>query len=68
MMRVFKVPTIHCQGCVESIKLRVMRLPGMREFSGDPRGKTVTVVFEEAHLNEERIREAIRQAGHEVSP
>lgn len=39
MERVFKVPTIHCQGCVDFIKAEVASLPGILEFSGRPPGK-----------------------------
>lgn len=66
MIRLFKVPTIHCEGCVESIGSKVTRLPGVQVFSGNPQGKTVMVQFDEAAVDEDRIREAIRQAGHQV--
>lgn len=64
MKQVFKVPTIHCQGCVESIKSKVTRLPGIQVVTGDPEVKTVTVQFDEKAVDELRIRQAIGQAGH----
>lgn len=64
MKKVVKVPTIHCEGCVESVKFMIRRVPGVQDVTGDPKSKTVTVEFDERTLNEGRIQEAIRQAGH----
>lgn len=66
MKRIFKVPTIHCQGCVDSIKAKVASLPGILEFSGDPNAKAVTVNFDTATVDEAKIREAIQRSGHQV--
>lgn len=66
MKRVLKVPTIHCMGCVESIKSKVTGLPGIQEFSGDPDAKTVAVSFDTAAVDEAKIREAIQRSGHQV--
>lgn len=64
MKKVVKVPTIHCEGCVESVKSMIRRVPGVQDVAGDPKSKTVTVEFDEPTGSEARIHAAIRQAGH----
>jgi len=43
-----------------------MRLSGVQLFTGNPEDKTATIQFDEQAVDEDRIREAIRRAGHQV--
>ncbi|MFQ5894241.1 MAG: heavy-metal-associated domain-containing protein [Nitrospinota bacterium] len=59
------MPSISCQGCVDSLR-KALTSEGAEAVSGDPEKKTIRVRFDERHLDEGRIREAILTAGHVV--
>ncbi|HEX9531879.1 MAG TPA: heavy-metal-associated domain-containing protein [bacterium] len=61
--KVFKVPTIHCAGCVVSVKFIIRRVPSVQDVTGDLESKVVTIAFSEQTANEARFHEAVRQAG-----
>lgn len=60
------VPTIHCEGCVANIAGGVQQLPGVSHVEGDPQAKTVTVAYEPARVDLERIKGAIAERGFAV--
>jgi len=64
--QVFRIPTIKCEGCVESIRSQVTRLPGIQRVTGDAQTKSIVVHFEEHAVSEDAIRSAIQRAGHRV--
>ncbi|MBI4278287.1 MAG: cation transporter, partial [Armatimonadetes bacterium] len=61
-----KVPSMHCEGCVQWIRSVVSRLAGVQDVTADLAEKTVTVRFDETAVDESGIREAIQMAGHQV--
>ena len=61
--KVFKVPTIHCAGCVVSVKFIVRRVPSVQDVTGNLESKVVTITFSEQTANETRFHEGGRQAG-----
>jgi len=58
-----KVPTIKCEGCVETIRTALGKHPGVQTVKGDPNRKEVTVLFDPGRLTEREIRAAIADAG-----
>jgi len=64
---VLKIPTIHCEGCVENIQRALKGIKGVALVEGNPQTKQVTVSYHEQEIDEERIRESIVQMGHQVA-
>lgn len=62
-----KVPTIKCEGCVETIQTALKNRPGVQAVEGDPNRKEVTVTFDPDQLTEREIRAAIAEAGFLVA-
>lgn len=58
-----KVPTIKCEGCVETIRTALSKLEGVQTVEGDPNRKEVTVTFSPDQLSESEIRTVISGAG-----
>ena len=58
-----KVPTIKCDGCMETIRSALSKHPGVETAEGDPNRKEVTVTFNPDQLSETEIRTAISDAG-----
>jgi copper chaperone CopZ len=59
----FNVEGMDCNGCEESIKRSVGRLPGIQQVNADHVSGRVEVTGE---LDEAKVREAIVDAGFEV--
>ena len=58
-----KVPTIKCDGCMETIRSALSKHPGVETVEGDPNRKDVMVTFNPDQLSETEIRTAISDAG-----
>jgi copper chaperone CopZ len=58
-----KVPTIKCEGCVETLRTALSKRSGVQTVAGDPNRKEVTVRFNPDQLTEHEIRAAIADAG-----
>ena len=58
------VPSIHCQGCVETIRRALLARAGVQRVTGDPATKRVVVLYDAQQLGEDEIRRAIHRAGH----
>ncbi len=58
-----KVPTIKCEGCVETIRSALTKRSGVQTVEGDPNRKEVTVTFDAGQIAESEIRAAIADAG-----
>ncbi|MGD8394329.1 MAG: heavy-metal-associated domain-containing protein [Candidatus Eiseniibacteriota bacterium] len=54
--KTFRVPSIHCDHCVQTIEREVGALPGVTSVWTDAASKSVTVSWEEAVVDWERIR------------
>lgn len=63
---VLKVPTIKCEGCIENIGRALKERKGIAQVEGNPEAKEVTVSYRQAEIDEEEIRRAIVQMGHQV--
>ncbi|MEO4045322.1 heavy metal translocating P-type ATPase [Hoeflea sp.] len=62
----FSVPSIHCQGCVDTLTAGLTMQDGILDVSGDPAAKTLTVTFDPGRLASRNISDAIIRLGHRV--
>lgn len=67
-MTTFKgdVPAIHCDGCANSIKRSLGKLPGVTDVTVDVKTKSVTVQYNEATVKDADIRTRLEAAGFPV--
>jgi cation transport ATPase len=63
---IFKVPSIHCGGCVTKIREELMKLPIVVTVEGDPQRKEVVIALRDGHGGRASIEAAITRAGHVV--
>ncbi|MBA91278.1 MAG: heavy metal translocating P-type ATPase [Phyllobacteriaceae bacterium] len=61
------VPSIHCQGCVDTLTAGLTMQDGILDVSGDPAAKTLAVTFDPRRLASRNISDAITRLGHRVS-
>jgi heavy metal translocating P-type ATPase len=64
---VFKVPTIHCEGCVGNVQRVLAKVPGVLAVEGDPQTKEITIIRQEGRVADEDLAELITRAGHVVA-
>jgi copper chaperone CopZ len=62
----FRVPSIHCTGCVTKIRDELVKLPIVVAVEGDPESKEVVVTMRDGHGGRATIEGAITRAGHVV--
>ena len=62
MQSKFSAPEIECEGCANSIKNALSRVPGISAVNVDVEAKTVAVTHEEP-AGEARVIEALDRAG-----
>lgn len=58
-----KVPTIKCEGCVETIRTALRKHPGVQTVEGDPERKEIMVTFNPDKPSETEVRAAVAGAG-----
>lgn len=61
-----QVPTMHCEGCVDTVIRAVKRVPGIETVNGDLKQKTVTVQYRDGQVVPDKIRQAVNDAGFPV--
>jgi copper chaperone len=66
--RVLEVPEVTCHHCVSAIEGAVGALDGVRTVKVDLDRKDVTVDYDEAELELDRIVAAIQEEGYGVGP
>ncbi|MDW8059437.1 MAG: heavy metal-associated domain-containing protein [Thermomicrobium sp.] len=64
--RIYRVPEVSCQHCVQAISEELRAIPGIREVEVDLVTKTVRVVAED-DVPDTRIREGIEAAGYAIA-
>ncbi len=64
MSTTFKVPSIKCQGCVDTITKEIKVHDENAKVKGNVAEKTIEV---DSDMSDESVREAISITGHEVS-
>ncbi len=63
MERVYKVPKIKCEGCVETITQALNGLPGVVATQVTIPSKEVRVEFDAGRLPEGQVKQALVEAG-----
>jgi copper chaperone CopZ len=63
MQRVYRVPKIKCDGCVQTITTALSGLPGVQATEVTIPSREVRVEFDAARLDEGRVRQALVEAG-----
>ena len=61
---VLEVPTIHCQGCVDTIRAYLLAEDGIDDVEGDPKTKTVRVSYRPDFVAPDAIETWINRLGH----
>ncbi len=62
----FKVPTIHCEGCVQIIRDALGRFPEVTRVEGEPTQKQIAVIVRTGAFSRDRIVGEISKLGHTV--
>jgi copper chaperone len=60
------VPEIHCDHCKVSIEGALVPIAGVQRATVDVAARAVTVTYNEASVDRDRLVEAIEQQGYEV--
>jgi cation transport ATPase len=60
------VPSIHCQGCVATVREALKALPNVVSVEGDPQTKQVIVTARDGQSQRQAIAEALTRIGHVV--
>ena len=60
------VPSIHCQGCVDTITAGLSLTPGIAGVNGDPDAKMLLVTYDPGKITPDKLSEAVRRLGHKV--
>lgn len=60
------VPEIHCEHCKVSIEGALTPIAGVQQATVDIPGRAVTVTYDEASVDRDRLVDAIEQQGYEV--
>ena len=63
---VLEVPTIHCQGCVDTIAAYLMTEQGIDRVEGDAKSRTIRVSYRPGTVAPDAIEGAINRLGHET--
>ena len=64
--RVYRVPDVNCEHCVNAITGELTRIDGVQEVKVDLDSKTVTVSSTDA-VAEQQIRDGIDEAGFDIA-
>lgn len=59
-----KVPTIHCEGCVNGIREALQKLPDVQAVDGDVKDKRITVTLRDGQMGRAEICKSLAQIGH----
>jgi copper chaperone CopZ len=59
-------PAIHCEGCANSIKRSLGKMPGIEEVDVDIDAKMVRATYDPAQTTEDALRNRLEMAGFPV--
>jgi len=60
------VPSIHCMGCVDTIRDALTKLPVVAAVDGNPQSKQIVVTMRNGHEGRSTVEETIVRIGHVV--
>jgi copper chaperone CopZ len=63
----FNAPAIQCDGCANSIKRSLGKLPGVQAVDVDVADKRVVVKYDDSQTNEQAVRDRLEMAGFPAS-
>ncbi len=61
-----RVANMHCEGCVDTMRNAVCKLPGIVNVTGDPEQQTLTVTYRAGTVTPGGIRQALAESGFRV--
>lgn len=61
-----EAPEISCDHCIQTIRTKVEKLPGVQFISGDPDGKQVVVEYDPGQTSLGGIEAAMEEEGYPV--
>lgn len=64
---VLRVPSIYCQGCVETITANLRLEDGVVDVDGDVKAKTIRVTYDDDKTSPKTIEAAIMKLGHRTA-
>lgn len=64
----FRIPAIHCAGCVSSIRLAVRRAKGVATVEGNDRLKTVTIAYDPGLTSPADLQKTLSKIGFPAQP
>ncbi len=64
----FRTPSIHCEGCAETIRMKVGKVAGVRDVSVSVPEHTVWVRVDDAGPAVQTLAQTITEAGYEATP
>ena len=64
----FRVPGLHCRGCVETIRANLLTETGVEEVIGDADARKVAVRYRPDAVTEDRLRGMLREIGYAAAP
>ncbi len=67
MQQTFQVPDVSCEHCKSSIEGALQPIDGVTAATVDLQSKAVTVDFDDAVVQKDRLVEAINEAGYNVA-
>ncbi len=64
---VIQTPSVVCGSCVKTIQKALTQVNGVKEVTGDPKAKTISVRYEPNTVTLDRLENAITQAGYDAN-
>jgi copper chaperone CopZ len=64
----FRIPAIHCAGCVGSIRLAMRRAKGVLKVEGDDKNRMVTIAYDPQLVSPERLHKTLDGIGFPPQP
>ena len=64
---VINVEGMTCGGCVQSVTKAIQRLDGVEQANVSLEGMIASVIFDRSKTSEDKIKQAVRDAGYDVS-
>lgn len=62
-----KIPTIHCENCIESIIQTVSKISGIESVEGDLNNKMIIVTHKQDTTVENLIKQKLEKMGHVIA-
>ncbi|HHY89858.1 MAG TPA: heavy-metal-associated domain-containing protein [Chloroflexi bacterium] len=59
----FRIPNMSCSHCLHTIKMELTELEGVKDVTGSPADKVITVSFD-APADEQQIRELLEEINY----